>query len=526
MGKNKQWRVLQLDDSPEFLRMVKHLLETNVNGLTVTSETNGDRALELVQSEQFDAILVDYIMPKFSGLEFVKTLRSRGNWTPVALITAYGNREDTPLKALNTGANFYIEKETDFTSTLEQIKRFLNNISTYQVTTTEVTKEESKEVKTFEEDVGDRLELGQTIEQFVWEVANKIDVPSTPAGARDLGLSILEVTDELGQLNEVVERSYGRTIYFFDKVHEELSKLTKNLQETFFQPNDDESDEESHEFNVSNSIMKNLWIVETGGLCLFNYQAPGDEIDLDPLFFGGMVSALASFTDSLSSRTVEFIKMQDDTIFFISMDNIIVASILRGFRWIEVDVVVKYLRFFGKHFTISYGQYMEQGPMADWSKISKQLKLEVEKILTDKALYEVFKLEIINNLLNDLISKKKPPEALYWKIIELMSGMTPNEVEATFQIVKEMVAVNEQNIVDKTLANQIQEIVNKTEQQLRLNLSDEMSEMLVLADDSELFKNLLNNFLFYASLVTSYIKGVKKLDSKMSKVSSPDPNEE
>jgi DNA-binding response OmpR family regulator len=68
--------------------------------------------LKTLQSKTFDAIIVDYAMPEISGIDFLKTLRSKGDRTPVIIFTAVG-RDNVAIEALNYGANFFLHKRED-----------------------------------------------------------------------------------------------------------------------------------------------------------------------------------------------------------------------------------------------------------------------------------------------------------------------------------------------------------------------------------------------------------------------------
>jgi two-component system, OmpR family, response regulator len=70
---------------------------------------NGDEGLSLAQSRQFDAVVLDILLPGASGLEILSSLRAQGIRTPVILLTALGSVEER-VAGLNAGADDYLVK--------------------------------------------------------------------------------------------------------------------------------------------------------------------------------------------------------------------------------------------------------------------------------------------------------------------------------------------------------------------------------------------------------------------------------
>jgi two-component system copper resistance phosphate regulon response regulator CusR len=83
---------------------------------------DGDEALSLVLKEQFDVILLDYMLPKRSGPQVAKAIREQGRSTPILMLTARDAPEDIQL-CLASGANGYLTKPFRFAELLNQIQR-------------------------------------------------------------------------------------------------------------------------------------------------------------------------------------------------------------------------------------------------------------------------------------------------------------------------------------------------------------------------------------------------------------------
>lgn len=101
-------KALVVDDSMTIRRIVIKAL--GIVGITDTAEaSNGAEALEAVKQQQFDVILLDWNMPKLSGIEALRALRQSGNKTPVIMVTTEAEKARV-IEAIKTGANDYLIK--------------------------------------------------------------------------------------------------------------------------------------------------------------------------------------------------------------------------------------------------------------------------------------------------------------------------------------------------------------------------------------------------------------------------------
>ncbi len=99
--------VLVIDDDPKLLKMLQRTLV--YENLNVFTATNGLEALPLVQSQQPDLIIVDWMMPKMDGLSFIQRLRDEENKTMVLMLTARDAIENR-VEGLESGADDYLVK--------------------------------------------------------------------------------------------------------------------------------------------------------------------------------------------------------------------------------------------------------------------------------------------------------------------------------------------------------------------------------------------------------------------------------
>ena len=117
-------KILTVDDSPSVRKMVQFTLQAK--GFRVGSSADGQEALQLLETEEFDGIILDINMPRMNGLEFLKIFRSLEKYSdvPVIMLTTEGQDEDKDL-AISLGATAYIVKPFKPTQLLGLLERIL-----------------------------------------------------------------------------------------------------------------------------------------------------------------------------------------------------------------------------------------------------------------------------------------------------------------------------------------------------------------------------------------------------------------
>ena len=116
-------RVLYVDDEPELLEIGKLYLEES-GDISVTTIESAPEALALIKKERFDAVISDYQMPVMDGIVLLKRVRSEGSKIPFIIFTGKG-REEIVIEALNSGADFYLQKGGDPTPQFAELRHKL-----------------------------------------------------------------------------------------------------------------------------------------------------------------------------------------------------------------------------------------------------------------------------------------------------------------------------------------------------------------------------------------------------------------
>lgn len=118
-------RILIVEDEAGIIQFLKQGLEEE--GYKITTATDGLEGYELVEKEKFDLILLDWMLPKMTGLELCKAIRIKNTITPIIFLTAKDTVQET-IEGLKAGANDYIKKPFSFDELVERIKIHFRNL--------------------------------------------------------------------------------------------------------------------------------------------------------------------------------------------------------------------------------------------------------------------------------------------------------------------------------------------------------------------------------------------------------------
>lgn len=112
-------RILVVEDERDLNRVISKRLESE--GYSVDRCFNGEEALDFIDVGEFDAIVMDIMMPRINGIEVLKQMRNRNNATPVLLLTARDGIDDR-VNGLDAGADDYLVKPFAFEELLARIR--------------------------------------------------------------------------------------------------------------------------------------------------------------------------------------------------------------------------------------------------------------------------------------------------------------------------------------------------------------------------------------------------------------------
>ena len=120
-------RLLFAEDEKSLSKAVTAILKNN--NYSVDTVFDGQEALDYLETENYDGVILDVMMPKVDGFTVLKKMRASGNKTPVLMLTAKSDIEYRVL-GLDSGANDYLTKPFATQELLARIRAMTRSAST------------------------------------------------------------------------------------------------------------------------------------------------------------------------------------------------------------------------------------------------------------------------------------------------------------------------------------------------------------------------------------------------------------
>ena len=133
-------RILVVEDEHHLAQGLCFNLEADGHAVTVVAD--GESALErcIGHPGQFDAIILDVMLPRRDGFEVASELRRSGDFVPILMLTARGRAEDI-LRGFESGADDYLPKPFDLNILLARVRGLLRRSAWSRATDTAVLQE-------------------------------------------------------------------------------------------------------------------------------------------------------------------------------------------------------------------------------------------------------------------------------------------------------------------------------------------------------------------------------------------------
>ena len=120
---NKNIKILLIDDEAEFVSTLAERLE--LRGYSSKTSEDGESGISMVESEAFDVVILDLMMPGLSGLETLRQIKIINSKLPVILLTGHGSTKEG-MEGMRLGAFDYLIKPLDIGELLNKISLALN----------------------------------------------------------------------------------------------------------------------------------------------------------------------------------------------------------------------------------------------------------------------------------------------------------------------------------------------------------------------------------------------------------------
>jgi DNA-binding NtrC family response regulator len=207
--------ILLVDDDPVLLQALPHTISLRMSGVQVETADSASAAFDLVQQQEYDAVVSDIKMPGMDGLDLLDKVLGRYPDIPVLLITGHGEHE-LAIRALRGGAYDYIEKPIDRDDFVASLSRALQ--------TRQMRRQIQVQQHTLEQYA---LSLERQVVQRTREMA-------AMSATKDAFMDTLmqDLLEPLANLKDVTQ-TFGLDLQPLDdveKVHEDLLELEQSVR--------------------------------------------------------------------------------------------------------------------------------------------------------------------------------------------------------------------------------------------------------------------------------------------------------
>lgn len=112
-------KVLLVDDEKDFLESMSERMR--LRGMDVTTSSSAKEALEAIENDVFDAVVLDIQLPEMDGMAVLKKIKTKHPEAQVILLTGHASLEKG-VEAIKIGASDYLEKPADMEALSKKIK--------------------------------------------------------------------------------------------------------------------------------------------------------------------------------------------------------------------------------------------------------------------------------------------------------------------------------------------------------------------------------------------------------------------
>ena len=119
-------RVLLVEDDERLVEVMKRGLQRE--GFVVDTASDGEEGLSVAQAIDYDAIILDLMLPKRNGYQVCADLRAAGIWTPILMLTAKHGEHDH-AEALDTGADDFLTKPFSYVVLVAHLRALVRRTS-------------------------------------------------------------------------------------------------------------------------------------------------------------------------------------------------------------------------------------------------------------------------------------------------------------------------------------------------------------------------------------------------------------
>jgi two-component system alkaline phosphatase synthesis response regulator PhoP len=196
MSADRKTSILLVEDEENLHEALKLNLE--LEGFDVTSAFDGASALNAVQGEYFDLIILDVMLPEMDGIHVTETIRISNNEVPILILSAKNSSADRVL-GLKKGADDYLTKPFNLEELLLRVNKLINKNKKLQDKSS----------------VGDQYSFGGNTVDFKAQEATRYNGEKIPLSKKETMLLklLIENKNEVVAREKILQAVWGYNVY-------------------------------------------------------------------------------------------------------------------------------------------------------------------------------------------------------------------------------------------------------------------------------------------------------------------------
>lgn len=233
-------RILLADPNPDFCKMMTDLLDRERDMEVIGTTGDGVEALELIQRQEPDVVLLDLLLARLDGISLLRRLRRDGSASHVIVLSAFVNSK-VVMDCASLGADYFVPKPCESAVVLAHIRQSLGLGS----------------VDPAREDIDcgalwSRAVSGPDLESMVTDVIHEIGVPAHIKGYQYLREAIILTINDMEMINAVTKVLYPEVARKFDTTPSRVERAIRHAIEVAWDRGDIEVLQKYFGYTVSN----------------------------------------------------------------------------------------------------------------------------------------------------------------------------------------------------------------------------------------------------------------------------------
>lgn len=218
----KNIKVVVADDNREFCQIVAQFISTQNEFQVVGTAKDGMEALELIQRERPDLVILDIIMPHLDGLGVLEKLHaSEEDYFPKVIILSAVGQDKVTQRAIELGASYYVVKPFDFQILIKRLRE-LSGL------------EDAPEYKFSDFNTSDKRKTNdreKNIESKITKIIHEVGVPAHIKGYIYLREAITMVINDMDYLGAVTKELYPSVAEKFNTTPSRVERAIRHAIE-------------------------------------------------------------------------------------------------------------------------------------------------------------------------------------------------------------------------------------------------------------------------------------------------------